>query len=60
MKYSSSATKTNPDITRERQNATIDVQKMNSFLGEIMFKSTELHKKAVELRNYCTLYSKNK
>lgn len=59
MKYSSSSSKTNPDIARERQNATIDVREMNSFLGEIMFRSTEVHKKAVELRNYFRPYSKN-
>lgn len=48
---SSKVTKMNPDIARERQNATIDVQKMNSFLAEINYGSSETHQKAIALRN---------
>lgn len=40
----------NPDLVKERQNATIDVEKMKSFLGEMIYQSPEKHQLALKYR----------
>ena len=46
------ATKVNPDIAKERQNATLDVEKMKLFMGENIYSNAETYKEILKYSNY--------
>jgi acyl-CoA oxidase len=41
----------NPDLLRERQNATANVEKLKGYFGKLLFKSTKRHQFLMDLRD---------
>ena len=38
----------NPDLANERKNATIDVEEMKKFLGELIYFNSENHQRMID------------
>jgi hypothetical protein len=41
----------NPDLLKERENSTLDVEDLKNYLGELMYKSLDNYKMMTQLRN---------
>ena len=39
----------NPDLKKERENGNVDIVKLKSFIGRVLFRSVEKHKLLIDL-----------